>query len=206
MVATPSAITAPQRVVASHFFKVVLANVDILAANAQTLAASRRLREALKSCSQRHLIVIYSMPRNYWAIQPRRKLDHPNRSCRRLHGLGVAHRCTQSQECFMRVFSHAQTRLEITPYPKSARNGIRQTARETPGAPRTARPSKCAISQSKHEPEAACPYTQPQKSSAHVIWSRPKTHINIQHFLFKFIKIKIQQFCSNIYEYYNYIE
>jgi len=56
-------------------------------------------------------------------------------------------------------FSHAQTRPEITPYPKSARNGIRQTARATPGAPRTARPSKCAISQSKHEPEAACPYT-----------------------------------------------
>ena len=55
MVATPSAITAPQRVVASNF-KVVLANVDILAADAQTLAASRRLREALKSCSQRHLI------------------------------------------------------------------------------------------------------------------------------------------------------
>ena len=77
------------------------ANVDILAANAQTLAASRRLHEALKSCSQRHLI--YSMPRNYLASQPRRKLDHPNRSCRRLHGLGVAHRCTQSQECFMRV-------------------------------------------------------------------------------------------------------
>ena len=44
----------------------------------------------------------------------------------------------------------------------------RQTKRTTPGAPRTARPSKCAISQSKHEPEAACPYTQPQKSSAHV--------------------------------------
>ena len=77
------------------------ANVDILAANAQTLAASRRLHEALKSCSQRHLI--YSMPRNYLASQPRRKLDHPNRSCRRLHGLGVAHRCTQSQEYFMRV-------------------------------------------------------------------------------------------------------
>ena len=55
MVATPSAIAAPQRVVASNFFKVVLANVDILAANAQTLADSRRLREALKCCSQRHL-------------------------------------------------------------------------------------------------------------------------------------------------------
>ena len=64
MVATPSAITAPQRVVASHFFKVVLANVDILAANAQALAASRRLREALKSYSQRHLILRYCMPRN----------------------------------------------------------------------------------------------------------------------------------------------
>jgi len=81
----------------------VLANVDILAANALTLAASRRLREALKSCSQRHLR--YSMPRNYYrAGQPHRKLDHPNDvSRRRLHGLGVAHRCTQSQECFVRV-------------------------------------------------------------------------------------------------------
>ena len=67
MVATPSAITAPQRIVASNLFKVVLANVDILAANAQTLAASRFLREALKSCSQRHLE--YSMPRNYRAGQ-----------------------------------------------------------------------------------------------------------------------------------------
>ena len=46
---------------------------------------------------------------------------------------------------------------------------VRHTARATPGAPRTARPSKCAISQSKHEPESACPYTQPQKNSAHVI-------------------------------------
>ena len=79
MVATPSAIAAPQRVVASNFFKVVLANVDILAANAQTLAASRRLREALKSCSQRHLR--YSMPRNYRASQPHRKLDYPNAPC-----------------------------------------------------------------------------------------------------------------------------
>ena len=65
VLATPMAITAPQRVVASNFFKVVLANVDILAENAQTLAASRRLREALKSCSQRHLIR-YCMPRNYY--------------------------------------------------------------------------------------------------------------------------------------------
>jgi len=52
---------------------------------------------------------------------------------------------------------------------------VRQIARATPGAPWTARPSKCAISQSKHEPEAACPYTQPRKSSTLVIWSRPKT-------------------------------
>ena len=167
MVATPSAITAPQRIVASNLFKVVLANVDILAANAQTLAASRCLREALKSCSQRHLR--YCMPRYYYrARQPHRNLDHPNASCRRLHGLGVAHRCTQSQEYFMRVFSHAQTRPEITLYPKSARNGIiRQTARATPGAPRTTRPSKCATSQSKHELEAACPYTKPRRKALH---------------------------------------
>ena len=116
LVATPSAITAPQRVVASHFFKVVLANVDILAASAQTLAASRRLREALKSCSQRHLR--YCMPRSYYrAGQPNRKLENPNdASCRRLHGLGVAHRCTQSQECFVRVLQSPQTRLAITAY------------------------------------------------------------------------------------------
>jgi len=64
MVATPSAITAPQRVVASHFFKVVLANVNSLAANAQTLAASRRLREALQSCSQWHLAKHSRVARN----------------------------------------------------------------------------------------------------------------------------------------------
>ena len=115
MVATPSAITAPQRVVASNF-KVVLANVDILAANTQTLTALRRLREALKSCSQRHLR--YCMPRSYYrAGQPNRKLENPNdASCRRLHGLGVAHRCTQSQECFVRVLQSPQTRLAITAY------------------------------------------------------------------------------------------
>ena len=70
MVATPSAIAAPQKVFASSFFKVVLANVDILAANAQTLAASRRLREALKSYSQRHLR--YCMPRNYQLLPGKR--------------------------------------------------------------------------------------------------------------------------------------
>ena len=51
MVATPTAIAAPQRVVASNFFKVVLANVDILSATAQTLAASRHLRDALNRYS-----------------------------------------------------------------------------------------------------------------------------------------------------------
>jgi len=56
---------------------------------------------------------------------------------------------------------------------------VRQIARATPGAPQTARPSKCAISRSKYEPEAACLCTQPQKSSAHVIWSRPKTRPGI---------------------------
>ena len=76
-------------------------------------------------------------------------------------------------------FSHVQTRPEITPYTQKVLTTVRQIARATPGAPRTARPSKCAISQSKHEPEAACPYTQPQKSSAHVIWSRPKTRPGI---------------------------
>ena len=44
---------------------------------------------------------------------------------------------------------------------------VRQTARATPGAPRTARPSKCAISQSKHEPEAACPYIHNRRKALH---------------------------------------
>ena len=136
------------------------ANVDILAANAQTLAASRRLREALKSCSQRHLI--YSMPRNYRASQPRRKLDHSNKSCRRLHGLGEAHRCIMHQA----IAGMFHARASVTPKrvlrslrTQKVLTTVRQIARATPGAPRTARPSKCAISQSKHEPEAACPYT-----------------------------------------------
>ena len=73
-------------------------------------------------------------------------------------------------------FSHAQTRPKITPYPKSARNGTSNSARNS-GRATTARLSKCAISRSKHEPEAACPCTQPQKISAHVIWTRPKTRL-----------------------------
>jgi len=159
MVATPSAITAPQRVVASNFFKVVLANVNILAANAQTLAASRLLREALKSRSQRHLR--NCMPRNYITGQA----SHVENSTIQMHhvegytDLEWPIDARNRRNVLCACFSHAQTRPEITPYPESARNGIRQTARATPGAPRTARPSKCAISQSKHEPEAACPYT-----------------------------------------------
>ena len=150
MVATPSAITAPQRVVESNF-KVVLANVDILAANTQTLTALRRLREALKSCSQRHLR--YCVPRSYYrAGQPNRKLENPNdASCRRLHGLGVAHRCTQSQECFVRVLQsrpNASCDHCVLGTTQKVFTTVRQTARVTPGAPRTARPSKCAISQS----------------------------------------------------------
>ena len=39
----------------------------------------------------------------------------------------------------------AQTRPEITPYPKSARNGTSNSARNSTGAPRTALPSKYAI-------------------------------------------------------------
>ena len=67
-----------------YFFKVMLANVDILAAAAQILAASRRLHDALNSCLQQHLR--YSMQRHYRANQSPRKLDYPNASCRRLHG------------------------------------------------------------------------------------------------------------------------
>ena len=143
---------------------------------------SRRLREALKSCSQRHIIIIYSMPRTYWAIQPRRKLDHPNRSCRRLHGLGVAHRCTQSQERFYARASVTPKRvLRSLRTQKSAHNGTSNSARN-PGCATDRSPIKMrniSSSQPKHEPEAACPYTQPQKSSALVIWSRPKTRPGI---------------------------
>ena len=77
-------------------------------------------------------------------------------------------------------FIHAQTRPEITPYTQKVLATVRQTARSTPGAPRTARLPKCAIYRSKHEPEAACPCcTRPQKSSAHVIWPRQKTRPGI---------------------------
>ena len=108
MVATPSAIAAPQRVVASNFFKVVLANVDIIAVNAQALAASRSLLEVLKSCSQRHLR--YCMPRNYYTGQASHiknstiQMVHHVKGDTDLWTCGVAHRCcTQSQDCFVRV-------------------------------------------------------------------------------------------------------
>ena len=62
---------------------------------------------------------------------------------------------------------HAQTRPEITPYPKSARNGTSNSARNSAGAPRNARHSKCAISRSKHELKAACPCTQSRRKALH---------------------------------------
>ena len=116
MVATPaSAIAAPQRVVASNFFKVVLANVDILAANAQTLASSRRLREALKSCSQRHLR--YCMPR----ITITGQASHIENSTIQMHHVEdytnlkwpINARTRSNVSCA--CFGHTQTRPEITP-------------------------------------------------------------------------------------------
>ena len=95
------------------------ANFDNLAANAQTLAASRRLREALKSCSQRHLI--YSMPRNYWASQPRIEnstiqIDHVEGYTDLEWPINARNRRNVLCACF----SHAQTRPEITPYSSSS--------------------------------------------------------------------------------------
>jgi len=104
------------------------ANVDILAANAQTLAASRRLREALKSCSQRHLI--YSMPRNYTG-----QASHVENSTIQInHVEGYTDLewpidARNRRNVLCACFSHAQTRPEITPYPKSARNGTSNSAR-----------------------------------------------------------------------------
>ena len=106
------------------------ANVDILAANAQTLAASRRLHEALKSCSQRHLI--YSMPRNYTG-----QASHVENSTIQInHVEGYTDLewpidARNRRNVLCACFSHAQTRPEITPYPKSAHNGTSNSARNS---------------------------------------------------------------------------
>jgi len=140
MVATPSAIAAPQRVVASNFFKVVLANVDIIAVNAQALAASRSLLEVLKSCSQRHLR--YCMPRNYYRTGQTHienstiQIDHVEGYTDLEWPIDARNRRNVLCACFR----HAQTRPEITPYPKSAHNAN--------GTSNSARNSGCATDRS----------------------------------------------------------
>ena len=132
LVATPSAITAPQRVVASHFFKVVLANVDILAASAQTLAASRRLREALNNCSQRHASDIacratITGQASHIETSTIQMTHHVEGYTDLEWPIDARNRRNVLCACF----SHAQTRPEITPYPKSAHNGTSNSARNS---------------------------------------------------------------------------
>ena len=174
MVATPSAIAAPQRVVASNFFKVVLANVDILA------ASLHRPSPPQGACAKHSRVARNDTSDIACRATITGQASHIENSTIKMHHvegytdlewpIDARNRRNVSCACF----SHAQTRPEITRTQKVLAT-VRQTARATPGAPRTARPSKCAISQSKHETEAACPCTQPQKSSARVIWTRPKT-------------------------------
>ena len=69
-----------------------------------------------------------------------RKLDHPNASCRSYTDFEWPIDALNRRNVLCACFSHAQTRPESlrTQKEKKARNGIRPTARATPGAPRTA--------------------------------------------------------------------
>ena len=86
------------------------------------------LHEALKSCSQRHLM--YSMPRNYTG-----QASHVENSTIQInHVEGYTDLewpidARNRRNVLSACFSHAQTRPEITPYPKSARNGTSNSAR-----------------------------------------------------------------------------
>ena len=175
MVATPSAITAPQRVVASNF-KVVLANVDILAADAQTLAASRRLREALKSCSQRHLRYIACCATTGQAshLKTRPSKCITMSKVTRTWSGPLMHAIAARRNVSCACFGHAQTRPEITPYPKSARNDTSNSTRNSGRATDRSLIKMRNIS-IKTRARSGLPVHTTAESSAHVIRPRPKT-------------------------------
>ena len=192
MVATPSAITAPQRVVASHFFKVVLANVNSLAANAQTLAASRRLREALQSCSQWHLAKHSRVARNGTSdIACRATITgqaiHIENSTIQMHHVeGYADLEWPIDAHAIAGIFHARASVTPKRVLRSLRTQkvlatVRQTERATPRRARSCAPIKMRNISIKTRARRGLPnmHTTAKKLAAHVIWPRPKTRPGI---------------------------
>ena len=130
MVATPSAINAPQRVVASNFFKVVLANVDILAASLHRPsppqgACAKHSRVARNGTS--YIACRATTGQASHVENSTIQIDHVEGYTDLEWPIDASNRRNVLCACF----SHAQTRPEITPYPKSAHNGTSNSARNS---------------------------------------------------------------------------
>jgi len=135
MVATPSAIAAPQRVVASNFFKVVLRKRRYSCCKCtdprRLKALARGTQELLASRNGTSYIACRATTGQASHVENSTiQIDHVEGYTDLEWPIDARNRRNVLCACF----SHAQTRSEITPYPKSARNGIRQTARAAPGA------------------------------------------------------------------------
>ena len=104
----------------------------------------RRLKALAQGTQQvltRTFCLRYSMLRNYRVSQPPRKLDHQNAPCRMLHGMEwrIDARNRRFVPCV--CFGHAHKRVPRSFRAQKVFAIVHYTARATPGATRTARPT-----------------------------------------------------------------
>ena len=146
------------------FFKVVLANVDIL------LAASLHRPSPPQGACATHSRVARNRTSDMACCATIGQGSHLENSTMQMHVEGYADLEWPIDAHAIAGIFHARASVTPKRVLRSLRTPkvlatVRQTKRATLGASRIARPSKCAISRSKHKSEEACPTcTQPQKS------------------------------------------
>jgi len=130
MVATPSAIATPQRVVASSFFKVVLRKRRYSRCKCTD---PRRLKALCTRHSRvaRNGTSYIACRATTWQAShvedSTTQIDHVESYTDLEWPIDARNR----RNVLIACFSHAQTRPEITPYPKSAHNGTSNSARNS---------------------------------------------------------------------------
>ena len=135
MVATPSAITAPQRVVASNLFKVVFANSSRWCSQTSIFSLQMHKPSPPQGACARHSRVARNGT-SYIACRATTwqasRVENSTTQIDHVEGytdLEWPIDARNRRNVLCACFSHAQTRPEITPYPKSARNGTSNSAR-----------------------------------------------------------------------------
>jgi len=130
MVATPSAIAAPQRVVASNFFKVVLRKRRYSRCKCTDPRRLKALCTRHSRVARNGTSYIACRATTWQACHVENstiQIDHVESYTDLEWPIDARNRRNVLCACF----SHAQTRPEITPYPKSAHNGTSNSARNS---------------------------------------------------------------------------